>query len=67
VKLSLRNAYRMPLTLCIITIVGLLSALLGDGLWDVISWLLLATPLLLLAFFFWRGPTTTTRHNGCSG
>jgi hypothetical protein len=34
-----------PLALAIITVVGLVSALLGDGAWDALSWLALAAPL----------------------
>jgi hypothetical protein len=59
VKSSLRNVYRIPLALGIVTIIGLLWALLGDGLWDAISWLMLAVPLLLLAFSLLCAPTTT--------
>jgi hypothetical protein len=33
---------------------GLLSALFGDGLWDAISWLLLALPLSVLIFSVYR-------------
>lgn len=46
-----KAVYRIPVVLSIITIVGLLSALFGDGLWDVVSWGLLAIPLALLGFF----------------
>jgi hypothetical protein len=54
---SLRGVYRIPLLLGFITIIGLLSALLGDGVWDGFSWLLLAIPLLLLGFIVRRPPT----------
>ena len=30
---------------------GLLSALLGDGFWDMLSWLALALPILLIAYY----------------
>ncbi|MDH7794847.1 MULTISPECIES: hypothetical protein [unclassified Beijerinckia] len=30
---------------------GLLSALLGDGFWDILSWLALALPILLIAYY----------------
>lgn len=51
---TLRTVYRIPLVLSIITIVGLLSALLGDGIWDALSWVLLAIPMFLLSFFLVR-------------
>lgn len=41
---SLADIFRWPLTLGAITLAGLLSALLGDGVWDWLSWLLLAVP-----------------------
>lgn len=47
---TLRTIYRIPLILSIITIMGLLSALLGDGIWDALSWVLLAIPMFLLSF-----------------
>jgi iron complex outermembrane receptor protein len=33
-----------------ITAFGLLSALLGDGIWDVLSWIALAAPVAVTAF-----------------
>ncbi len=51
---SLKVVYRLPLALAMVILLGLLFALLGDGFWDVVSWLLLAVPLLLLAFFLRR-------------
>ncbi len=45
--------YRVPLLIGIVTGVGLISALLGDGLWDVLSWLTLAVPVALAAMH-WR-------------
>lgn len=40
--------YRWPFLLAIIIMAGLLSALFGDGIWNGLSWLLLAIPLLLI-------------------
>jgi hypothetical protein len=51
---SLKTVYRVPLILSIFTVGGLLSALLGDGLWDAFSWVLLAIPISLLSFFLLR-------------
>ncbi len=53
-KTSVQSVYRIPLALDLITIVDLLSALLGDGIWDAFSWLLLAIPPLLLGFLVCR-------------
>jgi hypothetical protein len=51
---SLKVVYKVPFVLSVLTCAGLLSALLGDGLWDAISWVLLLAPLLLLSFFLYR-------------
>lgn len=36
------------MVLALLSTVGLLSALLGDGIWDVLSWLALATPVFVI-------------------
>jgi hypothetical protein len=46
--------YRMPMMLGFVTVVGLLSALLGDGIWDSFSWVLLGVPLVTCVFFLFR-------------
>jgi hypothetical protein len=38
-----------PLLLAVVSAIGLLSALLGDGIWDVLSWLALGTPIAVVA------------------
>jgi hypothetical protein len=40
-----------PAIIAVIVTVGLLAALLGDGMWDMASWLALALPLAVLGFF----------------
>lgn len=45
---SARAVFITPLLLCLVGVTGLLSALLGDGAWDGLSWLLLASPLLVI-------------------
>jgi len=37
-----------PLLLAIAGLVGLISALVGDGVWDVLSWLALGTPIAVV-------------------
>jgi hypothetical protein len=36
--------WRLPVILAIASAIGLLSGVLDDGMWDVISWLTLALP-----------------------
>jgi len=44
----------IPLCLSLLTAVGLISALLGDGLWNVLSWLALAAPVGLCIYHWAR-------------
>jgi len=41
----------MPLVLALATLVGLLAALIGDGLWDALSWLLLSSLVLVVVWY----------------
>lgn len=50
--LPLRAVFAVPLVLAVATIVGLVSALLGDGILDVVSWVALTVPLLPVAWAF---------------
>ena len=45
-----RKVYGAALAIAVITIYGLISALLGDGVWDVLSWVALAIPLAVIAW-----------------
>lgn len=45
-----RQVFAVPTMLAAITAVGLLSALLEDGAWDVLSWLAMAIPLATVAW-----------------
>lgn len=46
-----RHIFAAPLVLAVITGVGLITALVGDDLWDVLSWLTLGLPIVLIASF----------------
>ena len=46
--------FLQPLLYNILCLFGLLFALIGNHLWDMASWLLLATPLLVIARHWWR-------------
>jgi hypothetical protein len=43
-----------PIVLGVATAVGLLSALLGDAMWDTLSWFGLGAPVAVAAWFAWR-------------
>lgn len=63
------NIWRWPIALGLLSVVGLLSALLGDGIWDALSWFTLGAPLAVIAFFVFRPARAqcfhpTQRHRG---
>jgi hypothetical protein len=41
----------VPIILGVISAIGLLSALTGDSIWDLFSWITLGIPLLVGAYF----------------
>ena len=45
----------MPILLGLLTMVGLVSALLGDGIWDLVSAFALGAPVLAGAWYSLRG------------
>lgn len=45
--------YRWPLVLGVASAAGLVGALVGDGVWDVLASLLLAGPVLLCVRGLW--------------
>ncbi len=47
---SFRKVYGPALVIAAITLYGLLSALLGDGVWDELSWVTLAVPLVVIVW-----------------
>ena len=49
---SLGQIFLLPMVLGTMTVVGLISALVADGIWDLLSWLMLLVPVLL---GIWRG------------
>lgn len=44
------RVFGAPLLLTLVSAIGLLSALLGDDLWDVLSWVALATPVAVIVW-----------------
>ncbi len=50
---ALRQVFAMPLLLALISIVGLVAALTGDGFRDTLSWVALGVPVLV-AIWAWR-------------
>jgi hypothetical protein len=53
-RLSLRQVFAAPLAIAILSTVGLISALAGDDIWDVLSWLTLAIPVAVILWYWLR-------------
>ena len=51
---SLTQIFAAPLVIAIVSTVVLISALVGDGWWDAVSWVALGLPVLLYLLFIWR-------------
>ncbi|KFC61389.1 MULTISPECIES: hypothetical protein [unclassified Massilia] len=48
--------WAMPVLLAILTVIGLVPALLGDGIWDLVSAVSLGTPVAVGAWYALRRP-----------
>ena len=55
-RLSLRQVFAAPLANAVLSTVGLISALVGDDVWDVLSWLTLAIPVAVILYYWLRRP-----------
>lgn len=53
---SLGQIFRTPLWIGLLSMVGLIGALVGDGWWDALSWLALAVPLWVVYRKLARAP-----------
>ncbi|SJZ44193.1 hypothetical protein SAMN02745126_01076 [Enhydrobacter aerosaccus] len=63
--MTTRNSavWRWPIMLALLTVFGLLSALLGEGgVWWPLSWLALASPLVAIGACLAAGIDRTARH-----
>ncbi len=47
--LSLGKIFAIPALIAVLIGIGLVSALIGDGIWDTVSWILLILPILIFA------------------
>ncbi len=54
--MSAGRVFRVPMVLALLTAIGLLSALLGDDGWDVLSWLTLGTLIAVVGWAMMRRP-----------
>ena len=47
----MNRLWTWPIVLGVLTTIGLASALLGDGVWDVLSWVTLGVPVVVSAWY----------------
>ncbi len=52
---TVRQIFAWPVVVALLSVAGLLLALLGDGIWDGVSWVVLAVPVALYFGFIRRG------------
>jgi hypothetical protein len=48
---STAQIFLLPAMISLVVVFGLVSALLGDGVWDVLSWFALAVPAIIIVGF----------------
>ncbi len=51
---SLSRIFAIPFALGVVSGIGLVVALVGDGLWDAAGWIALAIPVLVTIWCLWR-------------
>lgn len=61
-----RKVYGPAVALAAVTFGGLLSALLGDGIWNAASWCALSIPLVVIAWKYGQGKGTAPEKNAVS-
>ena len=54
--------FAWPLLLAVLSLVGLIVGLTGDGARDVVAWLLLGTTLVAIGHAFFRARKTSAIH-----
>lgn len=60
---SLWEIFRAPLAFGMLSLSGLLSALLADGIWDIVSWLCLGIVSAATVYFV-RRPSAAAQRAG---
>lgn len=51
---TLGQIFAAPAVIGVLSAIGLISALVGDGVWNALSWLTLGVPVALCAYFAMR-------------
>jgi len=49
-----QRTYILPTVVAVVSGVGLIFALLGDGIWDALSWLAVGLPVAIAVWVWWQ-------------
>jgi hypothetical protein len=58
------RVWPVPIALGILTSIGLVAALVADGIWDAVSWIGLGVPLAVVLWFVWIAPGPSRKQDG---
>lgn len=58
---TIGQIFAVPALIGVMSIVGLIAALVGDGVWDGLSWLMLVTPIAIYAACIYIPQRSKTR------
>jgi len=47
-KYYFNKTWEMPILLAVLTTIGLLLAIMGTGIWHILSWIVLSIPLYIM-------------------
>ncbi|WP_184874105.1 hypothetical protein [Chryseobacterium sp. G0240] len=53
-KRSFLKLWGIPVLLAVFSLFGLIAALLGDGIWNVLGWITLSIPLILIIKHYYK-------------
>jgi hypothetical protein len=51
---TLRQIFIIPSVVALLSAIGLVSALVGDGIWDGLSWITLVIPIALGGYYLMK-------------
>jgi hypothetical protein len=51
---SLGDIFLIPALIAVVSCAGLISALVGDDIWDVLSWMTLSAPVAVTTWYAFR-------------
>lgn len=55
---GLGEIFFLPILIGVLSMIGLIAALVGDGVWDAVSWASLGIPVIVTVWMIW-GPRSS--------